>query len=167
MLCPNIWRDVGYAAVVVAVIANTGQALGQSPCPRPATVWASHAHAGAKQTDVMLTAHDTPIWKTITVGGSKGVNAVRHAMDTAPCSIWVGDEADEILGRPAFPFNKKPLELDLVVLSVFGLGFGDQASRDDPELGAGVEASLRDIYARAAALGFELCPAEVGPALRL
>jgi hypothetical protein len=35
------------------------------------------------------------------------------------------------------------------------------------ELGASVEVSLHDIYARAVALGFELCPAEVGPTLRL
>ena len=33
--------------------------------------------------------------------------------------------------------------------------------------GLATEASLHDIYARAVALGFELCPAEVGPALRL
>jgi hypothetical protein len=169
MLCPRIWRDVRYVAVAFAVIVNTGQALGQSPphCPSPAAVWASTAYAGAKQTQVALSASDIPIWKTIAVGGLKGVNATRAAMDTAPCPIWVGDEADEILGRPAFPFNKKPFELDLVVLSVFELGFGDRASRNDPELGASVEASLRDIYARAASLGFELCPAEVGPALRL
>ena len=57
-------------------------------------------------------------------------------------------------GRPAFPFIKTPVELDLVVLSVFELGFGDRAS-------------LHDIYDRAVAQGFELCPAEVGPALRL
>jgi hypothetical protein len=100
------------------------------------------------------TTLETPIWKTITVGGLQGVNAVRRAMETAPCLIRVGDDADEILGRPAFPFIKTPVELDLVVLSVFELGFGDWAS-------------LHDIYARAEALGFELCPAEVGPALRL
>jgi hypothetical protein len=154
---------------VFVVVVNTSHAFGQSPqhCPSPAAVWASVAPAGAKPTQVALTANDTPIWKTITVGGSKGVNAVRQAMDTAPCPIWVGDEADEILGRPAFPFNKRPFELDLVILSVFELGFGDRASRNDPELGASVEASLSDIYARAASLGFELCPVEAGPALRL
>ena len=75
-------------------------------------------------------------------------------MEVAPCLILIGDDADEILGRPAFPFGKTPIKLDLVVLSVFGLGFGDRAS-------------LHDIYARAVAQGFELCPAEVGPALRL
>ena len=41
------------------------------------------------------------------------------------------------------------------------LGFGDQVSRNDIELGAAVEVSLHDIYARAIALGFELRPAEV------
>src|SRR5262245_24954037 len=169
MLCRSIWRDVRHAAGMLAVVLNTGQAFSQSPqhCPRPAAVWATVAPAGAKQTQVALTANDTPIWKTITVGGTKGVNAVRQAIDAAPCPIWVGDEADEILGRPAFPFNKKPFELDLVILSVFELGFGDQASRNNIELGASVTVSLGDIYARAVSLGFELCPAEVGPALRL
>jgi hypothetical protein len=95
------------------------------------------------------------------------VNAVRAAMETAPCPIFIGEDADEILGRPAFPFLKQPVELDLVVLSVFELGFGDQDARKEVELGARVEVSLRDIYARALSLGFELCPAEVGPALRL
>jgi hypothetical protein len=98
---------------------------------------------------------------------SKGVNAIREAMEAAPCHILIDDDADEILGRPTFPFIKTPVELDLVVLSVFELGFGDHASRNDIELGASVEVSLHEIYARAVALGFELCPAEVGPALRL
>jgi hypothetical protein len=51
--------------------------------------------------------------------------------------------------------------------AIFELGFGDQDARNDVELRASVEVSLRDIYARAVSLGFELCPAEVGPALRL
>jgi hypothetical protein len=121
----------------------------------------------ASPTHIALIASETQVWKTITVGGSKGVNAVRVAMEIAPCPIFIGDDADEILGRPAFPFLKQPNELDLVVLSVFELGFGDRDARKEVELGAGVEISLRDIYARAVSLGFELCPAEVGPALRL
>jgi hypothetical protein len=44
-------------------------------------------------------------------------------METTPCRIAIGDDADGILGRPAFPFFKQPVELDLVVLSVFELGF--------------------------------------------
>jgi hypothetical protein len=139
--------------VLLAIALLTGQAAGQSPrCLNQSAAPAS-AFA-AKQTQAPPTALETPIWKTITVGGSKGVNAIREAMETAPCHVTIGDDADEILGRPAFPFIRTPVELDLVVLSVFELGFGDWAS-------------LHDIYARAQALGFELCPAEVGPALRL
>ena len=88
-------------------------------------------------------------------------------MEAAPCPIAISDDADEILGRPAFPFIKQPVDLDLVVLSVFELGFGAQAARTDVALGASAEVSLRDIYARAVSLGFELSPAEVGPVLRL
>jgi hypothetical protein len=96
-----------------------------------------------------------PIWKTITVGTYKDVDAVRSAVDAAPCPIALGDWADEILGRPGFPFSRTRTELDLVVVSVADLGFGEQG------------AALRNIYARALASGLELCPAEAGPALRL
>jgi hypothetical protein len=72
-----------------------------------------------------------PDLETITVGGSKGVNAIRDALETAPCRMTIADDADEILGRPAFPFIKTPVELDLVVLSVFELGFGGEASLHD------------------------------------
>ena len=72
-----------------------------------------------------------PDLKTITVGDSKGVNAIRKALETAPCHMTIADDADEILGRPAFSFIKTPAELDLVVLSVFELGFGDETSLHD------------------------------------
>jgi hypothetical protein len=156
MLGPAFWRCVGELAVLLPVVLGAGHASGQPPteCPNSAAAPAPAFYVAAEQTQVVPTALETPIWKTITVGGSKGVNAIREALETAPCHMAIADDADEILGRPAFPFIKSPVELDLVVLSVFELGFGD-------------ETSLHDIYARAEALGFELCPAEVGPALRL
>lgn len=77
-----------------------------------------------------------------------------EAIDAAPCHIAMGEAADEILGRPAFPSFKARIEVDLIVLSVSELGLGDQAP-------------LAEIYTRATALGFALCPAEVGPELRL
>src|SRR5262245_8442749 len=162
VLCPVVTRYMRYLVVVLFFAAYAGHAAGQSQtqCSKAP----SAPLLAAYTTPIAL---ETAIWKTITVGGSKGVNAIRQAMDSAPCPIFIGDEADEILGRPAFPFNKTPFELDLVVLSVFDLGFGDPISRNDIELGASVEASLRDIYARAPSLGLSLCPAEVGPALRL
>jgi hypothetical protein len=96
-----------------------------------------------------------PVWKTITIGSYKNVNAVRAAVDTAPCAIALGDWADEIMGRPGFAFSRKEAELDLAVVSVAELGFGEQGG------------ARRDIYARASAIGLELCPAETGPILRL
>ena len=166
MLSSVIWRCARHLVVFLPVALFTGQAAGQSPrCLDPS---AAPAPAFAVEpTQTLPTALETSIWKTITVGGSKGVNAIREAMEAGPCSIWISEEADEILGRPAFPFIKAPVELDLVVLSVSELGFGDPASGNDIELGATVRASLHDIYVRAVSLGFELCPAEVGPALRL
>ena len=102
-----------------------------------------------------VSVSQTPIWKTVTIGEYKGANAVRAAIDAAPCPIAMGDLADEILGRPAFPFSRSKFDIDLVVVSVAELGFGPDG------------ASLRDIYTRAGTFGLDLCPAEVGPILRL
>ena len=57
-------------------------------------------------------AAQAPIWKTITIGEYKGANAVRAAIDAAPCPIAIGDRADEILGRPAFPFSRMKVDID-------------------------------------------------------
>jgi hypothetical protein len=164
MRCSVLWRYVRNLAVILPVALHAGHASGQTPAKCPTAV---RTPAISAATQTVWAASETRIWKTITVGGSSGVNAVRVAMETAPCPMLIGDDADEVLGRPAFPFGRKPVELDLVVVSVFQLGLGDQASRNDVELSSAVEVSLRDVYARAVALGFELCPAEVGPALRL
>ena len=161
-----VWRCARRFVVFLPLVLFAGHAAGQSPrCLDPSA--APTPAFAVEPTQTPPTALETPIWKTITVGGSKGVNAIRAAIEAAPCSIWFSEEADEILGRPAFPFIKAPVELDLVVLSVSELGFGNPASSDDAELGASVQVSLHDIYVRAISLGFELCPAEVGPALRL
>jgi hypothetical protein len=156
MLWSVTWGCIRHIAVLFPVALYMGHAVGQTPtqCPNFPATHAAAFYVAEKQKQVEPAALEIPIWKTITVGGSKGVNAIRAALETAPCPMAIADDADEILGRPAFLFIKTPVELDLVVLSVFELGFAD-------------EASLHDIYARAVALGFELCPAEVGPALRL
>ena len=99
------------------------------------------------------TIADSPIWKRITLGTYKGPNAVREAFDAA--RMRIGDSADEILGRPAFPFSKRTTDSDLVVLTAAELGFKEARTR------------LADIYRRAMQVGLELCPAEVGPQLRL
>jgi hypothetical protein len=93
-----------------------------------------------------------PVWRTITLGTYKGVDAYRRALDAA--GIKIGDAADEILGRPAFPYGTMKTDVELVLLSAEDLGFKSQSS-------------LADVYKRARQVGLELCPAEVGPQLRL
>jgi hypothetical protein len=92
------------------------------------------------------------IWRTTTLGSYKGVNAYRDALDAA--KIKIGDAADEILGRPAFPYVRRKTDLELTVVSA-------------AELGVESESALADVYNRARQLGLVLCPAEVGPQLRL
>ena len=93
------------------------------------------------------------IWRTITLGTYKGVDAYRDALDSA--KIKIGVSADEILGRPAFPYAKMKADVELAVLSAAELGVESD------------ESSLSDVYERARQAGLELCPAEVGPQLRL
>jgi len=127
-------------------------------------------------------AYDTPIWKTITLGTYRNANVLREALDSENCGIekvsvevvgkaspavpiynegpgapfcHLEELANEIIGRPAFALSRTKTEVDLVVLSISELGFGTQ------------KPSINNIYARAESLGFELCPAEVGPQLRL
>jgi hypothetical protein len=93
------------------------------------------------------------IWRTITLGGYKGVDAYRDALDIA--KIKIGDSADEILGRPAFPYARTKTGVELAVLSAADLGVESD------------RASLAEVYQRARQAGLELCPAEVGAQLRL
>jgi len=93
------------------------------------------------------------IWRRITLGTYKGVDAYRDALDSA--RIKIGVSADEILGRPAFPYAKMKTDVELAVLSAAELGVESD------------ESSLSDVYERARQAGLELCPAEVAPQLRL
>ena len=92
------------------------------------------------------------VWQTITLGAYKGVDAYRDAMDSA--GIKMRDSASEILGQPAFPYARVKTEVELALVSA-------------SELGVETESSLSDVYKRAKQIGLELCPAEVGPQLRL
>jgi hypothetical protein len=74
----------------------------------------------------------------------------RQAILAKGCKIYT--YADQILEKT--PFSKEKKSYDLVSFTVEQLGFPQGAK-------------LRDIYAKAKELGLELCPAEVGPLLRL
>jgi hypothetical protein len=98
-------------------------------------------------------ADAVPVWKTITVGTFANSFALRNALDAAGCGI--GDQAEEILARPAFTVSATKTDVALVAVSAAELGF-------QPDT-----ASLADIYARAQQLGFGFAAAEVAPQLRL
>lgn len=93
---------------------------------------------------------EMPVWKTVKLGTCKSPDEYRKALKKAGRRI--GDYGDDILGR--ISCSKKEVDFDLVVLTVGELGFKDGAR-------------YADICAKAVELGLELCPAEVGPALRL
>jgi hypothetical protein len=93
------------------------------------------------------------VWRTAMLGSYKGVDAYRDALDIA--NIKIGDSADEILGRPAFPYARTQTGVELAVLSAADLGVESD------------QVSLGEVYQRARQAGLELCPAEVGPQLRL
>src|SRR5262245_45751179 len=52
-------------------------------------------------------------WKAIEIGGRKGVNAYRQALDAA--SVRIGEAANEILGRPAFRYAGTTEKIELVI----------------------------------------------------
>ena len=90
------------------------------------------------------------VLKTIKLGSGRTAEEYRKALEEA--AYHIGDWGNDILGKTACA--QEETEVDLVVLSVKELGFNDGAY-------------YKDICARALELGLELCPAEVGPALRL
>ncbi len=93
---------------------------------------------------------EMPVWKTVKLGLHKSPKDYRAAIKSAKMKI--GDWGDDILGR--ITCSQEEVDLDLVVLSVGELGFKGSAR-------------YADICTKAVELGLELCPAEVGPALRL
>lgn len=91
-----------------------------------------------------------PVFKTITLGVYESGKAYSRAL--ARAGFTIGDWASNILDK--IQVSQSRVQLDLVVRSVAELGF-DKATRYDA------------ICAKAKELGLQLCPAEVGPTLRL
>ena len=99
------------------------------------------------------TVDDLKVWKTVTLGTRQGVDDYRQALERT--AIKIGDSADEILGRPTFRYSETKRDVALTVLSVTQLGVERDAE------------PLASVYQRARLMGLDLCPAEVGPQLRL
>ncbi len=93
------------------------------------------------------------VWQTIKIGtGVKSGKAFCSELEKK--KFRIGDWASDILKQDAFTVATQEEDVDLVNLSVADLGFKKGARYDA-------------ICIRALELGLELCPAEVGPQLRL
>src|SRR3989338_9444069 len=96
---------------------------------------------------------DLKTFKTINLGtGLKTADYFRKSLRDS--GNKVSSEANGILGNYAFTVAVKKIKIDLAIKSVGEIGFKDGATR-------------QKIYGRANELGLDLCPAEVGPQLRL
>lgn len=89
--------------------------------------------------------------KEITIGGKSAKELIKEIEEKG---YKMSDWAKQMMDNKEFKLAKKEQKLDLVVLSVAGLGFPQSATR-------------AEIYEQAQKLGFEIVPPEVGPQLRL
>ena len=101
------------------------------------------------ESHVITPPEQAPVWKTIKLGTCKSPGEYRKALKKA--GYRIGDWGDAILGKT--PCAQEETETDLVVISVKELGYDG--------------AYYKDICARGVEMRLELCPAEVGAALRL
>jgi len=90
-------------------------------------------------------------FKIIEIGTHKDVKSLRKTLEESG-GARIGDWASSILNKTKLSKSKQ--SLDLVVLTVKELGFPQGAQ-------------LKDIYEAAKNQGLDLCPAEVGPQLRV
>jgi hypothetical protein len=96
-----------------------------------------------------------PLWKTITLGtGPQTVQEYREAFLANGNTL--GDTGNRILCSKEFTKAKELIEVDLVAVTAATLGCHDY-----------LKATRNDIYKSARERGLHLCPAEVGPQLRL
>jgi hypothetical protein len=96
---------------------------------------------------------DINTWKTIAIGTFAGPLELRNHLDDLGCHV--GDQADEILARPAFTLTSHKVEAELVLVTPAQLGFASDT------------VTLADLYARAREVGLELARPEIGPQLRI
>lgn len=87
---------------------------------------------------------------TVTIGGVSKGSLLKRLTDGG---YSVSDWARDIIGKPAFTTLPKPIEIELGWITVRDLGFTKEPTTDE-------------LFTRIKEVG-DLCPAEVGPHLRL
>jgi len=149
---------IGMLQAILVLVLQAGPAAAQPAvsCKEPAAAVKSSMLDNAcilKANIGFASPYEFPAWKTVDIGIYYNANAVRDAFRTAPDIIRTEYRSNQMLSR--MTFLQTDARLNLVLTTVADLGFGEDG------------ASLKDIYERASQLGLALCPAELGPALRL
>lgn len=102
--------------------------------------------------ELVIKPHFFPAWKTIKLGTHKSANALYGFLTSA--GFRISHWANITMGRRAFTLASEEISLELVTATVRELGFTWGTCYDA-------------ICTRICELGYDLCPAEVGPQLRL
>jgi hypothetical protein len=137
-----------FAELVAAVTRN----LPRDIDPDIADCWVRNGKALAKvlQGSLCSAAACFPTWKTVELGAVKNAKEYHRVLEEV--GVFISGDADAILSKQTYTDRQTVVEL--VVLSVADLGFKKTTT-------------YGDVCTRALKLGLELCPAEVGPILRL
>lgn len=100
--------------------------------------------------------HEFKVWKTIKLG-----TGLKTGDDFCIATEATGGEIDDyakyIMDQPIFTVSNNSVELDLVAITAIELGF----------INCDGNGTCQQIYDKAQGMGLLLCPAEVGPQLRL
>ena len=140
-----------FLTATTIVIASSAASAIERPIPGMLVTTTTQAYYRQWRRQAMPLA-DLPIWKTVRLDTQKSAAGLREALTTWPFGL--GDSASAILEK-AIAEGSATNAVNLVVLSASEMGFEEENVR------------LSDFYARARELGLELCPAELGPLLRL
>lgn len=92
-----------------------------------------------------------PVWKTLTIGGLKSKELLKRLEQNG---FYVSNWAKGVMGKTAFTTLAETHNVALVRVKVRDLGFKEKPT-------------TIELFARAKEQGLDLCPAEVGPHLRL
>ena len=101
---------------------------------------------------VIMNVKEFRVWKTVKVGTHKDAKALKQAIQEN--GLRVSDYAADIMAKSELTLSAEESTLDLVNVSAADFNFTGRTP-------------LRYIFARAFDFGLSLCPAEVGPQLRL
>jgi hypothetical protein len=154
-----VWmkRTIFLTGITIVIASSAASAI-ERPTPRMLVTAAPQAHHWQWRGQAMPLA-DLPIWKTVRLDAHVSAAGLREVLSKWPFGL--GDSASAIFekalaeGRATASWESWATVVNLVVLSASEMGFEEENVR------------LSDVYARARELGLELCPAELGPLLRL